>query len=194
MVMVVTGIVSSKTHAKSNFVMIKLPNRISIDIPRNWKAMTKDQLITLDTVVESQIDLSNLPKKNSDLVFAAAYTDDVGDKAKVMFRYYPDMKVTQSEVGQASPEEIKKFDNTTKQSIIGALKASGHTILHWGGTQKQVLAGRTALVTEYRRPPSSGERGSFSVRLIGILDGPKSFTLTISYNELYATIFKPICD
>jgi hypothetical protein len=155
---------------------------------------TKDQRITLDTTVESQLDLSNLSKVTSDLCFVAGYFDDAGDKAKINVRYYPNMKITQDTVRQANPEEIRKFDNTLKQSIYGAAKASGYTILHWGGTRKQNVAGRIALLTDYRRPPFSGEQGYFNVRLIRILDGSKSFTLTVSYNELYTTIFKPICD
>jgi hypothetical protein len=192
--MAMAGSVLQDAYAKSNFVVIKLPNGVSVDIPRNWQVATKDQRITLDTTVESQLDLSNLSKVTSDLGFVAGYFDNVGDKAKINVRYYPDMKVTQEAVRQANPEEIREFDNTLKQSIYGAAKASGDTILHWGGTRKQDVAGRIALVTDYRRPPFSREQGSFNIRLIRILDGSKSFTLTVSYNELYTALFKSICD
>lgn len=195
MLITVVGSVSHSAYAGSDFVVIRLPNGVSVDIPRNWQVATSDQRITLDTFVESQLDLSNLPRAASDLVFVAGYFDDVGDKAKISVRYYPNMKVTQSAMRQASPEEIRElFDNAQKKSIYEVLKASGTTILYWGGTRKQVLAGRTAIVTEYRRAPISGEQGSFNVRIIRIFDGSRTFTLTVSYNESYAVIFKPICD
>jgi len=155
---------------------------------------TNDQRIALDTTVESQLDLSNLPKGTSNLGFVAGYFDDAGDKAKVNVRYYPDVKVTQDVVRQANPEEIREFDNSLKQSIYAADKTSGDATLRWGGTRKQDFIGGIALITEYRRPPIAGGQGSFNVRLVRILDGPKSFTLTISYNELDTIIFKPICD
>lgn len=194
MLIAVVGLVPHIAYAKSNFVVVRLPNGISVDIPYNWIVLTNDQIITLDTTVESQIDLSNLTKVASDLGFVAGYFDDTGDKAKVNVRYYPDMKVTQGIVRQSNAEDIKMFDKALKQTIYKANKATGGTILYWGGTRKRGFAGRIALVTEYRRPPISGEQGSFNVRLIRVLDGARSFTLTVSYNELYAIIFKPICD
>jgi hypothetical protein len=190
MLITVVGSVSHSAYAGTNFVVIRLPNGVSVEIPRNWQVTTNDERITLDTTVESQLDLSNLPRAASDLVFVAGYFDDVGDKAKISVRYYPNMKVTQSTVRQASPEEIRElFDNAQKQIIYEAFKASGDTILHWGGTRKQVFAERIAIVTEYRRAPISGEQGSFNVRIIRILDGSRTFTLTVSYNESYAVIF-----
>ena len=187
----VGGYFPDSTYAKSNFLMIKLPNGVTIDIPRNWQILGNDELTTLDTSVEAQIDLSNLPKVTSDLGFVAGYYDDTGEKAKINVRYYPDSKVTQDIVKRADPKEIRNFDTTLKKEFM---KASGNTMLYWGGTRKQNIAGGIALVTEYRRPPIPGENGSFNVRLVRVLDGPKSFTLTVSYNELYAVIFKPICD
>jgi len=188
------GTVPPDAHAKSNFVTISLPNGFSIAIPRNWAVLSNDEMITLDTTVESKLDLSNLPKMASGLGFVAGYSADTGDRAKVNVRYYPDMKVTQDVVRQANPEDIRQFDNTLKQSIYGAAKIAGATILSWSGTRKQTFGEHIALVTEYRRPPNSGEQGSFNVRLIRILDGSRSVTLTVSYNEVYAVIFKPICD
>lgn len=196
LIVFMTVIVSASGYAfaGSNFVAVRLPNGVSIDIPRNWQVATSNQRITLDTAVESQLDLSSLPKATSDLGFVAGYFDDAGDKAKINVRYYPDIKVTQDTVRRASPNEIVEFDTALKQSIFGAMKSFGGTILHWGGTRKQDSAGRVALLTEYRRSANPGEQGSFNVRLIRILDGSRSFTLTVSYNEMYTVIFKPICD
>ena len=104
----IVGYVLHDSHAKSNFVMIKLPNGVSVDIHRNWQVATKDQRITL--AIQVQLDLSNLSKVTSDLGFIAGYFDDAGDKAKINVRYYPDMKVTQDAVRQANPEEIRKFE------------------------------------------------------------------------------------
>ena len=192
--MAVFGPVLHYAEAGNNFVSIKLPNKVNIDIPRNWQVATSDQRITLDTTVESQLDLSSLPKITSDLGFIAGYFDDEGDKAKINVRYYPNIKVNQDSVKRASSKEILEFDTALKQSIYRAMKAFDGTILHWGGTKKQNCGGRIAMLTEYRRSANSGERGSFNVRLIRILDGSSSFTLTVSYNELYTVIFKPICN
>ena len=167
----VVGLASRHASAKSNFFMVKLPRGVSFEIPRNWKILTNDQLITFDTVVESQIDLSKLPMVNSRLNFVAGYADDEGDKAKVYVRYYPDMQATQDIVRKANPEEIKHFDNALKQEISRGVKAFGSSLLYWGGTRKQAFGGHVALVTTYRRPHNPGEQGSFNVRLIRILDG-----------------------
>jgi len=192
--MVVAGFISSSAYAGSNFIAISLPHGVSVEIPRNWQAATNDQRITLDTAVESYIDLSKLPQNVSTLAFLAGYFDDKGDKAKVNVRYYPNTPVAQNDVRRFNPEEIREFDNAIRQSSYAASKAAGGDILSWAGTQKRDFTGHLALVTEYRRPPNVGEQGAFNVRLIRVFDGPRSFTLTVSYNESYAEYFKPICD
>jgi hypothetical protein len=149
----IMGFVSYRSHAGNNFVVIKLSNGVSVDIPRNWQVATRDQQITLDTVVQSQLDLSNIPQGSSDLGFVAGYFDDAGDKAKVNVRYYPDIKITQDSIRNMSPKELVEFDNALKQSSYKGAKAAGGSILQWNGTQKKNIAGRIALVTEYRRPP-----------------------------------------
>lgn len=191
---VLLGLNIQQVYAGNNFISIRLPNGISIDVPRNWQIATNDQRITIDTAVESQLDLSKIPNSKSDLGFVAVYYDNAGDKAKISIRYYPDIVVSQETIRRANPTEISKFDTGLRTSTQEALEAFGGTVLSWGGTKKRDISNRVALFTEYRRTAYPGEQGSFSVNLIRILDGPKSFTLTISYNELYKPIFKPICE
>jgi len=183
-----------KSIARSNFVTVSLPKGISIDIPRNWGVLSSDQTITLDTTVESQLDLSKSPKVISDLVFVAGYADDTGDKAKINVRYYPKETISQDIIKKANGEDVRRFDAALKEIIFTASRSGGAAIPDWYGTKKQDISGAVALITHYRRPPNIGEEGWFNVRLVRILNGPKSFTLTVSYNELNAVYFKPICD
>lgn len=188
------GALLSPAYAKSNFITVHLPLGISIDIPRNWEILNNDQLITLDTTVESQLDLSRLQKDTSNLSFAAYHSDGNIEDAKVIVRYYPNTQVFQEEIRKYGSKEIQEFDNAIKQSIFNAAKLSGDTILSWGGTRKQDISDHAALITEYRRPPFSGQQGSVTVQLFRVFDGTKTFSITISYNDLRAVIYRPICE
>ena len=90
---------SSFAIATTNFVKIKLPKGVSIDLPRNWVVFSRNQRITQDTAVESALDLSNLEDRNHDLNFAANYYDDHGNTMGIInFRYYPDIEFSQRDV------------------------------------------------------------------------------------------------
>lgn len=188
------GTLLSPGYAKSNFITVLLPLGISIDIPRNWEVLNNDQLITLDTTVESQLDLTRLPKDASTLSFAAYHSDGTLENAKVIVRYYPNTEVFQEEIRRYGSKEIQEFDNAIKQSIFNAAKLSGDTILSWGGTRKQEIGNHSALITSYRRPPFPGQQGSATVQLLRVFDGAKTFSVTVSYNEMSAVFYKPICE
>ena len=84
--------------ATGNFVSIHLPKHVSIELPRNWTALSNNQRITLDTLVQSKRELAGASDPSSDLNYAANYYDDSGKTAAILnIRYYPDMDVTQAD-------------------------------------------------------------------------------------------------
>jgi hypothetical protein len=155
---------------------------------------SKNQRITLDTYVESIIDRANLEDLDHDLNFAANYYDDHGNTMGIInFRYYPDLKVTQRDVSEFTLEEVREIDSRLKEEVMKSVKAFGTKILSWDGTKKDSINGITALISEYQRKSIKGP-GIFRVRLIRVLAGPRSFTMTISYHEQQAHLLKPITD
>src|SRR2546423_1498555 len=99
--------VTASVGANSNFVKILLPHNVSIEIPRNWRILSDNTRMTLDSFVEA-LDLGNI---SSDLGFAANLYDDAGKTmALVNVRYYPDNTTQQSDIETFDQADIQYFD------------------------------------------------------------------------------------
>ena len=180
--------------ATGNFATVTLPKGVSIELPKNWVVLSSNQRITLDTVVESGLDLSGVQQEASELPFAANYYDDHGKTIGILnVRYYPQLDLSQAYARSATNQDVKELDATLKENMSKEMKAFGMSIAWWGGTSKTEINGITAFVTVYRRAALTGS-GDFRVRLVRVLAGDRSFTLTVSYLESASMILRPITD
>jgi hypothetical protein len=180
-------------YASDNFVKISLPKGVSVEVPKNWVVISKDQRITLDTMVESGLDLAGIDQENSDLPFAANYYNNGKTIGIINNRYYSDLELTQYDAQQATNQDIKELDSALKENMVKSMSAFGMSILSWEGTKKTTVNGITAFVTEYHRKALKGT-GAFRVRLVRVFAGKRSFTLTVSYSENEAFFLKTITD
>lgn len=180
--------------ASGNFVRISLPKGLELDFPQNWIVLSNNQRITLDSSVESRLDLSDLPNPDSQLPFAANCYNDAGETIGITnVRYYPNIDLSQADARQATSQDVYELDAALKEIIIKSMKAFGMSILSWNGTKKVDINGLTAFITEYRRNALK-KSGAFRVRLVRVLDSERSFTLTVSYLESVAVYLEPITD
>lgn len=180
--------------AANNFLPIRLPYDVQIELPRNWEVLSKNQRITIDSAVQSRNERAGIFDASSELNFAANYYDEAGKPAGILnVRYYPDLDVSQAEARAAGPTDIHELDSAIRESMMKAGQITGFSVLEWNGTVKQVINGATAFVTEYRRSALKNN-GTFNVRLVRIFNGTKSFTLTVSYREDREYLLRPICD
>ena len=163
--------------AGSNYKTISLPKGVSIDLPINWQVISNNERITLDAYVETLFD-----PLDSELPFAANYyNDDDEIDALVNIRYYPWEVVTQENViNMFTPDVLRAMDDVLYKSSTLAMKKISGKMLSWNGTKKKLIKDTVALVTEYRRY-SGLSKSNARVRLVRVLNGNKSFTLTVSY-------------
>lgn len=183
----------TSAYATDNFVKIKLPKGVSIELPKNWVVISKDQRITLDTMVESGLDLAGIDQENSDLPFAANYYKNGKTIGIINNRYYSDLELTQYDAKQATSQDVKELDAALKEGMVKSMSAFGMSVLSWEGTKKITINGITAFVTEYHRKALKST-GAFRVRLVRVFAGKRSFTLTVSYSEDEAFFLKTITD
>ena len=106
------------------------------DLPRNWVVISKDQRMTLDTMVESVLDLAGIDQEDSDLPFAANYYKNGKTIGIINNRYYSNLDLTQSDARQAATLDIKELDAALKENMVKSMKAFGMSILSWEGTKK----------------------------------------------------------
>lgn len=184
---------SCTANSASNFIKITLPESVSVDLPKNWVLISDNKRITLDTWVESTFDLNQLPNIDSDLPFAANYYADGVTVGIINVRYYSTIDVTQQDAKLASANDVRELDRELKKNMIPSMNKIGITVTSWEGTQKRTINGITAFVTEYHREALKGD-GIFRVRLVRVLAGERSFTLTVSYLESQKMFLENITD
>lgn len=181
-------------NAASNFVPIRLPHGVSVELPGNWRIASTNQRITLDTWLQAKMELAGFAYESSDLAFAANYYDDADETAGIFnIRYYPDSDVTQADARTVDGVGTKELDSVLQQTIVPGIEMAGNRLLAWVGTTKHTLNGSTAFISEYSRS-SRQSVGGFRVRLVRIFNGEKSFTITLSYRENEEFFLRPICD
>lgn len=182
-------------YATNNFAKVSLPKGVSIELPKNWIVLSGNQRITLDSAVESGLDLSGIEQEDSELPFAANYYDDKGTTLGILnVRYYPQLELSQADARAKNAQDVKDLDALLRENMITSMKAFNmKKATSWVGTEKTSINGITVFLTEYRRQALKGS-GEFRVRLVRVLDGDKSFTLTVSYHEAASFLLKPITD
>ncbi len=163
--------------ADSNYKTISLPKGVSIDLPINWQVISNNERITLDAYVETLFD-----PLDSEFPFAANYYNDNDEiDALVNIRYYPWEVVTQENViNMFTPDVLRAMDDVVHKGIMLAMPKANLKMLSWNGTKKKLIKDTVALVTEYRRYEGLSKSNA-RVRLVRVLNGNKSFTLTVSY-------------
>jgi hypothetical protein len=171
------------SFGQSIYVTVQLPKGISIDIPRNWIALSNNEKIDLSAFSEAITKgIVDLDWGFEILHFAANYYNKQGlTEALVNLRYYPDSELSQKDVEDMSDLIIEITDMQMERDMRKMLKKAGSSILEWKGFRKERIGNLIALVTEYRRRSPLG--GSGRVRLMMFHNEESSFHMTVSYHD-----------
>lgn len=183
----------SLARADNNYVLIQMPRGVSVELPKNWYPIRENERVTLDASTQANAERAG-EYVNSELPVAANYYDAAGKTAAMMnVRYYPEQTVTQGELRAATAAEVKEIDALMKGMLQQSGQVSGFRVLEWRGTTRVTLPSGVALLCEYKRSPLKNN-GNFVVRLVRVMNGPRSFTLTVSYREDQEVWMRPITD
>ncbi len=178
LVSLILCISSPITIGASNFVRVVLGGGASIEVPRNWKTRSENNLITLDSYVEAK----GVRQIESSLNFAANLYDDNGKTiALVNTRFYPDNKMTQADARQYLPEDFRKLNAEFRESVEARLNANGMRVKDWYGVKVQTINGLYVVMHEYNYLNSSSG-GAVRVRGLRVWRSPNSFAVTLSYD------------
>jgi hypothetical protein len=176
---------------RSNFVQLRLPKGVTVELPKNWIALSDNQRVTLSSVAEAKQDLAGITRPESSLPFAANFYDDARNVAAMFnIQFYPKMELTQDDVRGLSDDEIAEIDSEFRKQ---AQRMKGFRLLEWKGTERRSVNGIAAFVVEYRRVGARAGT-SFCVRLVRVLNARRSFTVTVSCREDAELLLRPICD
>lgn len=177
-------------QAASIFIRVPLGRGASIEIPKNWEALSGSQRTTIEAFVEAK----GFRQVESSLSFAAKLFDDSGKTlATLEARYYPENKFVQSEAQALTPADVQAIDVEVRKSVEASLKSMGVSLIEWYGSKIERINGLYVYVHEQQH---SGVAEIEPIRMRGlrVWASPRSFTVTLSYRERQGALLRPIVD
>lgn len=171
----------------------------SLDVPRNWR-ITSNFNADMDAATRERLRAAGLPTAiPSTLTFSAGrYLESGQALAWLNVRADAEEAILNPEVAVASDADVASLDREFQSLALRAAGASQFSIVDWAGTTRRQISGLTFLITVYERSPVSGTNHTGSsnvvVRLIRLLDGRRTTTLTIAYAKAAEYIMAPIAD
>jgi len=187
-------IFASMALAANNFVTVNLPKGVTVELPKNWIALSDNKRVTLDASSQAMLESRKLVDVEHDFPFSANYYDDSGKfVAGLSIRYYPAQVVSQNEARNFNIDTIKQLDEGLHVEVKKGVEAAGGRMLVWFGTAKQDINHKTYFVSDYRQF-SQHVNKSIRTRLVRLINGHKSFTIVLSYREDEEALLKPICE
>lgn len=99
----------SHVFAVNNFIPFKLPKGVVIELPRNWTILSNNQRITIDSFIQTETENMGFVDYTREFAFAANYFDDAGNPAGILNIQYFISELTQADVREATPADIKKL-------------------------------------------------------------------------------------
>lgn len=184
---------SALGHAQqSPYDRLSLPNRVSLELPRNWTVLSGSTRLTIDTAQQAIAEGRGAEVLASEFAFAANLYDDAGTTiAMLNARYYPSLQTTQKVLASFTASDLQYLDSLMRSEAAASLAASGSRLIEWRGSRLVDVESKRATLVEYRR--SSGTH-IFRVTVLRVADADKSFSITSSYREDLATLLAPISN
>jgi hypothetical protein len=172
---------------------VRLAENVVVELPADWTVVEGGPRDKGEASVEERAGWRREIDAVSALRFAADAYDGAGRvAARVSVRYHPWQKIAARDVAGADEEELRRLDRAAREAVEQSAGKLGVSV-DWKGTAKRELGGTPAFLTEYERSPYDGN-GGFNVRMLRVFDGPRSFTVTVSYREADAERLRPVCD
>jgi hypothetical protein len=172
---------------------VRLAENVVVELPADWTVVEGGPRGKGEATVEERAGWRHEIDAASALRFAADAYDEAGHvAARLAVRYHPWQKLSGRDVAGAGDGELQALDRAAREAVEKSAQKLGVSV-DWKGTTKRELAGSAALLTEYERSPYDGN-GRFNVRMLRVFDGPRSFTVTVSYREGDAERLRPVCD
>ena len=166
------------SYADNHYHNIKLSNNINFKLSKEWQIIDLKKRQILDKKVYEL----NQIKISSSLPFAANFYKNRRVIGIMNIRIYPKSEIYQNEIRKMSKNDLSFYDNEIYKNVKRGVTQVGAKILHWKGSNLEQINNRMYLVSNYTRTSINRTKSIFNVSLYRLLDGYKSFTLTLSYD------------
>jgi hypothetical protein len=169
------------TSSESDFVTVRLPFQVAIDIPRDWWVLNDAINQLIRTSRDAALDLRGIATSDEDetvLIAANSWPPQT----------YGALRVTRGQPPLAVPEEILGLTRAELAQLRGdfetemrqLLSLQGLTFLETTGMEIEEIGGWPSIVFSYRR---SGPKGPVFVQLIQVVRKQDFLRINLSYRE-----------
>jgi len=176
----------------SHFKVVKLPQGITMELPKSWWLIGKDLNEVMETTAQAALDLSGieiLPGTNTQLITANSMPRTTYASARVTFSTPP--IGTPEEVAGLSPSDLKEMGEQTHNLMKRLANKEGNEILEFYGCTLVTVGGSPAILNRYRR---TGPHGNVLVWAYQIARPVGTVNLTMAYREAEAALWKLILE
>lgn len=185
-------ILSSEAVAdnNSNFVPVKLPRGIELQIPKGWWLLGADDNRVIQTSVEAAMDLSGIGLPDgleTNLIAANSMPRSTYASVRVDSTIPP--SVTPPEFSSITPAEFRELQTEMRQNLQKLLPLQGNQLIEFNGTRIEKISGHPAIVTEFRR---TGPKGPVFVQITQIFTPSQEIRINLSYRESEVALWKPV--
>ena len=181
---------SSKVFCESNFTLVQIADGVTVSLPKNWIVLSNNTRTTIDAYVEA----TGNKKTESSLAFTANLYNENGETiALINFRAYPQNIFTQIQLQELQNQNLDEMRDGIIKSLKQSLDLQNLKFLQWKSLNIRKINGYYVLQHEHLQEIGSPKIVWHSVAL-RIWNSPKSFTITLGYNDKMSTLLAPIIE
>lgn len=176
--------------AGSNFVTVKLPRGIELQVPDNWRLLSASEHKMINTSNEAlgeDMGLNDPASKNVNLF--AANSVPVTTYASVRVDSDTNVVGSPSDITDLTADELQSFQDEMLKGVRQVLQKQGYQLVRFTGVRRSVISGYPALTTAYRR---SSSQGPVLVNVVQIFTPAQDIHINLAYRVSEEAIWKPV--
>lgn len=181
---------TAQAQSFTNFVPIKLPRGIELQIPKGWWLLGADYNRAMQTSVEAAMDLSGIGlPEGSETNLIAANSMPRSTYAAVRVDSTIPPSVVPSAFASITAADVRELQTDMRQNLQKLLPLQGNQLIEFFGSRIEKISGYPAIVTEYRR---TGPKGPVFVQINQIFTASQEIRINLSYRESEVALWKPV--
>ena len=187
----VLGKQASLAEGLSNFMPLKLPRGVAVEIPKGWWLLGNDALRLIATSLEAAMNLSGVavPEGEKKINLIAANSMPRSTYAAIRIDSITPPSMTRAEYEAITAADLAELQQQTKQTMLKLLPLQGNALLGDLKVRLEQFAGYPAVIIEYRR---TGPQGAVWVQLNQVFADHQEVTVNLSYREAEVALWKPV--
>jgi hypothetical protein len=178
---------------QGSYSRINLPQRLSIEVPSDWKVLSQANRSNLaavaSAVMESAGQGGSTGKKET--LLAVNSPDPAGAVLRLSVTIPPEY--SQADLASATPSDLKEMEDALLKQYRKLEGSGGPKVIQMQPVRFETFGGRRALVISYRRSSPAGP-SPWQVVQYSIPLPDRLIQLTLSHRESDAVVWQPVLE